>query len=103
MFKRILTAFTFALAASATFAAPTAANTTPDVIVCSADRPVKLFVGFVASDPGKPLAYGNVILCWDKDVDTEGEIERLHASLAKGKTGKGESWVRVMSILKLRK
>lgn len=47
---------------------------------CTEQAPVRLFVGFVYLDKTKTkTSYGNALLCFDKEIESEDDIKRLQA------------------------
>lgn len=90
---------TLMICAASTLAAAAHAGAKP-ILVCDGAKPVKLLVGFVAIEPGKPIGYGNAIMCWDKEVDTEEEYRRLATTGLPPKSG---GQVTIVGITKLRK
>lgn len=69
---------------------------------CEGAKPIKLFVAFMikGTDSHKEASgYGNTVMCWDREVDTESEIQRLHGSL---ETKPNVTKITIVSIMRLR-
>jgi len=79
---------------------PASGKAQPAPVVCDGAKPVKLLVGLVTSTPGLAVSYGNAVICWDNEVDTEAEFRRLERTgFQPGKGG----WVKILGITRLRK
>lgn len=100
--KKALLAAVLVLSAAA--AAATDVPQEPDPkkpVVCESSKPVKLFVSFVYLDQGRTRSnYGNVYMCWDKDVDTQEELMKLHDAFKP--RAKGDVTT-ILSVMRLRK
>lgn len=69
---------------------------------CEGAKPIKLFVGFMikGTDTHKEArGYGNTVMCWDREVDSEPEIRRLHDSM---ETKPNVTEITIVSIMRLR-
>jgi len=69
---------------------------------CEGAKPVKIFVSFMikGTDTHKEArGYGNTVMCWDREVDSESEIQRLHSSLEKKPN---VTKIMIVSIMRLR-
>lgn len=82
------------------FAGVSNAATAP--LVCTGEKPIKLYVAFAFK--GTPthkeaIGTGSVVLCWDKDVDTEVEIQRIHDHI---ESAPRDTKVTILSVMKLR-
>ncbi len=69
---------------------------------CDGAKPIKLFVSFMfkGTDTHKEArGYGNTVMCWDREVDSEAEIRRLHGVMEK-KPDVTE--ITIVSIMRLR-
>ncbi|RTL47041.1 MAG: hypothetical protein EKK53_00870 [Burkholderiales bacterium] len=89
-----------ALIASVWFLVGSATAAEPAIKTCAGDTPVKIYVGYVTQAPGKEVTFGHVVMCWDRDVDTEEEIRRLRDIGVKPAKG---GWLEILSVMKLRK
>jgi hypothetical protein len=81
-------------------AATPAAPDTNNPLICDAGKPVKLFVSFVYLDKNRTRPnFGNTYMCWDKEVDSQYELTRLHSEFKP--RAKGDETL-ILSVMKLR-
>ena len=69
---------------------------------CEGVKPVKIFVGFLftgTTTDKRATGGGGQVLCWDREVDTEAEIVRLHDAM---EVNPRVTKVTIVSIMKLR-
>lgn len=69
---------------------------------CEGAKPVKLFVAFmITGTEGHKEArgHGNTMMCWDREVDSESEIQRLHGKL---ENKPSVTKITILSIMRLR-
>lgn len=70
-------------------------------MVCTGKTPVKLFVGFVYIEQNDARSnYGNAIMCWEKEIESEDDLKRLHAAFKPRHKGDGTT---ILGITTLRK
>jgi len=78
------------------------ASANPAPTSCTGDKPIKLYVAFAFK--GTPshkeaVGTGSIVMCWDKDVDTEAEIQRIHDHI---ETAPRDTKVTILTVMKLR-
>ena len=71
-----------------------------NALICDPGKPVKLFVSFVYLDRNRTRPnFGTAYMCWDKEVDSQQELTRLHSEFKP--RAKGDETL-ILSVMKLR-
>jgi hypothetical protein len=98
--KTVMIVALMALFAITANAAQPVAPDTNNPLICDPGKPVKLFVSFVYLDRNRTRSnFGNAYMCWDKEIDSQQELMRLHSEFKP--RAKGDQTT-ILSVMKLR-